>query len=496
MSYQYNTATSFSDETYLESFVEAVSWTLPSDLQRSLQHLQMLDNDSANIMKQWRDSQDSCLQGVEAALLGAYRGDNHPITIIPPPSSMPTSSSTAAAASANIATPTVATAKKSPASSERKKACYKCRNKKVRCDGQQPFCLNKAEYNNGIATATASSSGASFSDVGGDSSDYNSPPQKKTKLSNNNDDEKDDDTTNNKASSSTTTTTAPLPRLDKSRPPNTAEIQNVLQKRNPHYNEQCAAITDMYHKLQQCSREKIHTAHQLKSMIDMALGRLSRDMKKFENDLGLLPSSSSSAAAVSAGGGGGGMGASLLPVAELNQSQSVLGGGGGDAATTTAPTTTAAAAAAKPVHATLPPNVTNNNISNNKNLAAIQTTPNAPEWILANIISFDEYTRMYTLSDEDQSSNEIYTIPSRQVRPLNTGKGNNNERTKNNNNWVKGDEIYAVYPDTTSFYPATVVSSSSSSSSGFVMVHFNDDWDANGVIHEKAVPMQYVMKAP
>ena len=244
MSYQYNTATSFSDETYLESFVEAVSWTLPSDLQRSLQHLQMLDNDSAKIMKHWRDSQDSCLQGVEEALLGAYRGDNHPITIIPPPSSMPSSSpsASAAAASANIATPTVATTKKSPASSERKKACYKCRNKKVRCDGQQPFCLNKADYNNGIATATASSSVASFSDAGGDL-DYNSPPQKKTKLSNNNDDEKDDDTNNNKASSSTAT--VPLPRLDKSRPPNTAEIHNVLQKRNPHYNEQRAAITDM-----------------------------------------------------------------------------------------------------------------------------------------------------------------------------------------------------------------------------------------------------------
>ena len=138
MSYQYNTATSFSDETYLESFVEAVSWTLPSDLQRSLQHLQMLDNDSAKIMKYWRDSQDSCLRGVEEALLGAYRGDNHPVTIVPPPSSMPSSSSSASAA--NIATPTTAaTTKKSPASSERKKACYKCRNKKVRCEDSNHF---------------------------------------------------------------------------------------------------------------------------------------------------------------------------------------------------------------------------------------------------------------------------------------------------------------------------------------------------------------------
>eukprot|EP00985_Skeletonema_marinoi_P012662 scaffold6161_cov169-Skeletonema_marinoi.AAC.1 len=76
MSFQYNTATSFSEETYLESFVEAVSWTLPSDLQRSLQHLQMLDNESTKLMKRWRDTQDSCLHGVESALVGAYRGED------------------------------------------------------------------------------------------------------------------------------------------------------------------------------------------------------------------------------------------------------------------------------------------------------------------------------------------------------------------------------------------------------------------------------------
>lgn len=92
---------------------------------------------------------------------------------------------------------------------------------------------------------------------------------------------------------------------------------------------------------------------------------------------------------------------------------------------------------------------------------------------------------MYTLSDEDMASNEIYTIPERQVRPL----------LKHNNNckWAKGDGVYAVYPDTTSFYPAVVVSCTRN---GYVMVQFNDDWDASGVIHEKAIPLQHVMKAP
>ena len=32
--------------------------------------------------------------------------------------------------------------------------------------------------------------------------------------------------------------------------------------------------------------------------------------------------------------------------------------------------------------------------------------------------------------------------------------------------------------------------------SGFVMVQFKDDWDANGVTHEKAVLMAHVMKVP
>ena len=91
---------------------------------------------------------------------------------------------------------------------------------------------------------------------------------------------------------------------------------------------------------------------------------------------------------------------------------------------------------------------------------------------------------MYTLSDEDILSNQIYTIPERQVVPL---KGT--ERNK----WIRGEEVYAVYPDTTSFYHATV---STPPFNGFVMVQFKDDWDADGVTHEKAVLVAHVMKVP
>ena len=120
---------------------------------------------------------------------------------------------------------------------------------------------------------------------------------------------------------------------------------------------------------------------------------------------------------------------------------------------------------------------------NATNLAAIQV-PNSPDWILAKILSHDKSTKMYTLSDEDFHSNQIYTISEKQVVPL---KGM--ERNK----WARGDVVYAVYPDTTSFYHATV---STPPYNGFVMVQFKDDWDANGVTHEKAVLVQHVMKVP
>ena len=43
---------------------------------------------------------------------------------------------------------------------------------------------------------------------------------------------------------------------------------------------------------------------------------------------------------------------------------------------------------------------------NQGDLAAIQTTPNSSEWILAKVMSYDPQTGMYRLSDEDMESNK------------------------------------------------------------------------------------------
>jgi SGF29 tudor-like domain len=59
----------------------------------------------------------------------------------------------------------------------------------------------------------------------------------------------------------------------------------------------------------------------------------------------------------------------------------------------------------------------------------------------------------------------------------------------------KGDSVYAVYPDTTSFYPATVAQATNRKSP-VVLVHFVDDADEFGITHDKAVPLQHVMLPP
>jgi len=328
--------------------------------------------------------------------------------------------------------------------------------------------------------------------MGGDTTvEYYSPPQKKSRLSSAANDP-DSIMLAKQSSSTATTSTKPLPKLDMKRPPTTAELRHTIQQRHPHYTQQRQTITTMYHQLQQNSRERITTAHQLKSMIDMALGRLNRDREKFERDLGLVSTNNAAAVAGAAAAVENNAAAS-----SLNQSGMMVGGDTAAAAApatsaaTTATTSLAAAAAAEPHSTTtITPSIISPNT--NKDLAAIQTTPNSPDWILAKIISYNKYTKMYTLSDEDTSSNEIYTIPERQVRPLQQKNNNTSSNNNHKNKWNKGDDIYAVYPDTTSFYPGVV----NGVMNGHVMVQFKDDWDASGVIHEKAVPIQHVMKAP
>ena len=125
--------------------------------------------------------------------------------------------------------------------------------------------------------------------------------------------------------------------------------------------------------------------------------------------------------------------------------------------------------------------------ANPNDLAAIQVQPSVPDWILAKVLSHDPDTGMYRLSDEDVESNKMFHLPESQVVVL----GGIEKLSR-------GDVIYAVYPDTTSFYQATVVAPPKRVSGGgsFVMVNFVDDADEHGITHDKAVLLKHVMRVP
>jgi hypothetical protein len=121
-------------------------------------------------------------------------------------------------------------------------------------------------------------------------------------------------------------------------------------------------------------------------------------------------------------------------------------------------------------------------------LAAVQEVPGSPDWILGKVITHDPQTGMFKLSDEDMESNKVFNLPDSQVIIL--------ERMRNVRS---GDVVFAVYPDTTSFYQGTIAQPPRKAAGGgmFVMVTFVDDEDAaTGKTLDKAVLLKHVMPPP
>jgi hypothetical protein len=81
----------------------------------------------------------------------------------------------------------------------------------------------------------------------------------------------------------------------------------------------------------------------------------------------------------------------------------------------------------------------------------------------------------------------VFTLPESQVVILSAFR-----------NLSRGDTVFAVYPDTTSFYQATIVQAprKASGAGSFAMVNFVDDSDEHGITHDKAVLLKHIMLPP
>jgi hypothetical protein len=415
MSYQFITATTHSDETHLESFIDSLtSSSFPSEIRRTLEHLRYLNDVGDEMVEDWRNRQDDCIAEVRGAMIDFKERWEQDLV-------------------------------------DGTDAEQVGRKRKRQDDGGE---IDEVDGKNTASDATR----AVKSEDG----------EQKTSPS---------------------TSSNPQHHI-----PSNLQILNHLHTNHPQIFTRNDEITQMHADLQQLSAERIQTAHQLKGMVEMALGRLNRDLKEFEKELGIehvedevpvAPSAPVPAVAARASvptldkATIQNLGLEKKPI--KNSSNTTNPRRASISTTSSTSTSTPHPSLLSRSNSAALPISTSASSARPKNLAAIQLLPNTSEWILAKIISYDKSTKTYTLSDEDALSTEIYSIPSSRVIALNKSSV-----------YTRGDVVYAVYPDTTSFYLATV----STSKNNFVMVHFRDDGDEHGVTHEKAVPVWLVMRVP
>ncbi|OQR88549.1 hypothetical protein THRCLA_10253, partial [Thraustotheca clavata] len=112
-------------------------------------------------------------------------------------------------------------------------------------------------------------------------------------------------------------------------------------------------------------------------------------------------------------------------------------------------------------------------------------------WILASVIKVDSMTRLYEVEDEDSGDEETegkrhHLVPRDWIVPL--------PREDQINEWISfkwNQKVLAMYPNTTSFYPAIVVIPNPPGSL-YVVVKFEDDADELGYSPERKVPFRFV----
>lgn len=144
---------------------------------------------------------------------------------------------------------------------------------------------------------------------------------------------------------------------------------------------------------------------------------------------------------------------------------------------------------------------------------AIRLEDDNDAWILARVVRYKPDSAHYDVADADDDR-KVYELPETRVVPLTDSGGRNggvapphalapvasvlatlDGSAGGDNKISKGDEVFAVYPDTTSFYPATISRPPRrGGDSGVCHVQFNDDADETGLNPDRVVPLKYVIR--
>ncbi|KAL6076406.1 death domain-associated protein 6-like isoform X1 [Balamuthia mandrillaris] len=117
-----------------------------------------------------------------------------------------------------------------------------------------------------------------------------------------------------------------------------------------------------------------------------------------------------------------------------------------------------------------------------------------PTWILASIVRYLPDKHKYEVVDADnevaEAERKKYMLPRRAIIPLPTSVPRNWTKATL---FPKGASVLALYPGTTSFYPATVLAGPRRRKNGNYILAFADEERENGQVPKKQVPPRFVI---
>eukprot|EP01084_Bolivina_argentea_P248606 415881_1 len=115
---------------------------------------------------------------------------------------------------------------------------------------------------------------------------------------------------------------------------------------------------------------------------------------------------------------------------------------------------------------------------------AVRLEPGEDMWVLARVIEYDSAAGTFHVLDEDDTSHS-YELD--EVNVIHLESSHTPVR--------RSEHVLAVYPDTTSFYPATIIQPSRrGGGQGYVGVQFDDDADETGMTPQRQIPAMHVIR--
>ena len=124
-------------------------------------------------------------------------------------------------------------------------------------------------------------------------------------------------------------------------------------------------------------------------------------------------------------------------------------------------------------------------------VAALVKGPEDENWILAEVVSFNQGTGKYDVDDIDEEQKDRHTLSKRKVIPLPTMRAN--PETSPEALYEKGTTVMAIYPQTTCFYKGVIKDQPATPSDDYEVL-FEDPSYADGYSPPLSVAQRYIIQ--